>query len=242
MKLNYLIVGTGRSGTVFMARLLTSLGVPCGHESVFDWRGIRWAEKKLNGEVLPELSHASTISWKDGKATQEAKWLEDMSAIQADSSYMAVPFLKEKLLENTTVIHVVRDPIKVVHSFCHHIDYFTSHEPKNSYEQFIYRHVPELRIEMPQHDRACLYYIKWNEIIEQSNPMYFHRVEDEIHPIMTLLNKKSDNVFSNKEINTYKKWSNEHFHIHSIQSKEIKESFIEIGRRYKYKMSNILLM
>ena len=34
-KLDFLVTGTGRCGTVYMAELLTSLGIPCGHESLF---------------------------------------------------------------------------------------------------------------------------------------------------------------------------------------------------------------
>jgi hypothetical protein len=35
IKLDYLVAGTGRCGTVYMARLLTSLGINCLHEGVF---------------------------------------------------------------------------------------------------------------------------------------------------------------------------------------------------------------
>ena len=33
--IEYLIIGTGRSGTGFMAHLLTNFGIRCGHESIF---------------------------------------------------------------------------------------------------------------------------------------------------------------------------------------------------------------
>jgi hypothetical protein len=33
MGMRYLVVGTGRCGTVYMAKLLSSVGVPCGHEA-----------------------------------------------------------------------------------------------------------------------------------------------------------------------------------------------------------------
>src|SRR6516165_7960197 len=39
-KLQYLVVGTGRSGTVYLARLLTSIKIPCGHERVFNGEDI----------------------------------------------------------------------------------------------------------------------------------------------------------------------------------------------------------
>ena len=52
MNLKYIIASTGRSGTVYMARLLTSVGVPCGHESIFTWQGIEKAKKILDGQYI----------------------------------------------------------------------------------------------------------------------------------------------------------------------------------------------
>lgn len=242
MELKYLIIGTGRCGTVFMARLLTSLGIPCGHESVFDWRGIELAVKRINGESLPELSHTSSIIWENGKTVPESEWLTDMTSLKADSSYLAVPFLAEEVLKDVSLIHVVRNPVKVIHSFCHHIDYFASSKPKNGYEEFIYSHIPELTEEMPQYDRACLYYIKWNEMIEKSSPAFFHRVEDGPKPIMDFLGVYSEKVYSNTKVNTYQKWSENQFYIHSIQDKNIRDAFVEMGRRYKYPMSEFLFI
>lgn len=40
-KLEYLIVGCGRSGTGFLSSLVTAAGVRCGHEEVFDVWGVR---------------------------------------------------------------------------------------------------------------------------------------------------------------------------------------------------------
>ena len=52
MKLKYLVTGTGRSGTVYMARLLTSLGIPCSHEMIFDYRGFGDSEGE-RGRLVP---------------------------------------------------------------------------------------------------------------------------------------------------------------------------------------------
>ena len=56
MNLKYLVTGTGRCGTVYMARILTSIGIPCGHETIFDYRGTRGARKRLFGEEQLRLS------------------------------------------------------------------------------------------------------------------------------------------------------------------------------------------
>ena len=42
-RLQYAITGTGRSGTVYLANLLTSAALPCGHESIFTPWGYREA-------------------------------------------------------------------------------------------------------------------------------------------------------------------------------------------------------
>jgi len=111
-RLKYLVTGTGRCGTVYMARLLTLAGIPCGHESIFDWKGITWAKRRLAGEVPLELSSISTIRLENGRWSPEPEWLTDVEAIEAESSYMAAPFLEESFLSETKVIHLVRHPIK----------------------------------------------------------------------------------------------------------------------------------
>jgi hypothetical protein len=241
MKLKYVVVGTGRCGTVFMARYLTSLGIPCGHEAVFDWQGLSKAQKIFNDSYLPHLSYVSTMTLQKGEWIPEPTWLDDLSKIEADSSYMSAPFLCDPILENTSIIHVVRDPVKVVHSFCHHIDYFKSDSPNNPYESFIYKHLPELSKNMPQYDRACLFYVAWNELIEKSNVSLFYRIEDDPKVVAGFLNKDSENAFANKKSNSLAKWSEQVFQTHLIQSLEIRQRFIALGRKYFYKMSSVFI-
>ncbi len=239
LKLKYLITGTGRCGTVFMARFLTSLGLPCGHESFFDWRGVDCAVKRLKGDLSPELSHASKMSLKDGKWVPESEWI-DLQTIVAESSYMAVPFLNHECLTDVPIIHVVRDPIKVVNSFCNHIDYFRSEEPNNSYEKFIYSYLPELKLKMSYFDRTALFVTQWNSIIEKHKVAFFYRVEDPVDKLMQFIDKSGE-TYSNSTINTYKKWVAEPFYLHKIESKEIRQNFIDMGRRYGYRMGNVLM-
>lgn len=54
------VTGTGRSGTMFMSRLFSSLGVPCGHEEVFTIDGFNtWNWGRLQGDssfcALPHI-------------------------------------------------------------------------------------------------------------------------------------------------------------------------------------------
>lgn len=218
-----------------MARLLTSLGVPCGHESVFDWRGIRHAKKCLVGEEEPGLSFCSTAIFNGRMWTPEEDWI-DVKNIRAESSYMAAPFLSEV---DATVIHVVRNPIKVVNSFCNYIDYFEG-DPC-SYQHFIYNHLPQLKDIPEQYDRACLYYVLWNELIEGQKPDFFHRIEDDEMELMEKLGLKGQG-FHNRRVNTFKKPCNKKFSISHIVDRDIKDRFVAKGEEYGYNMSSEFLM
>jgi hypothetical protein len=236
LNLKYLVTGTGRCGTVFLARFLTSVGTPCGHESIFGPEGLDLAKYRLSGLSTPCLSYCSKNILKGGKWEPLPDWITEIEKIQADSSYLAAPFLQESCLENCKKIHLVRDPIKVIHSFCNHIEYFKSDEPKDKFEKFIYEKAPELQTKMPQYDRACLFYVLWNNMIEKNNIDLFYKVEDPVDVLFNFLDLEKKEHFSDNTINTHKKWSKDNFDVHLIQSKEIKKEFIKMGRRYGYKM------
>ena len=103
MKLKYIVTGTGRCGTLYMANFLTSIDIACGHESVFMTEGSEKAKKIINGEIPPENSEISANIIL--KKNQEQI---------ADSSYMAAPFLRKF---NAKVIHIIRNPFEVVNSY-----------------------------------------------------------------------------------------------------------------------------
>ena len=47
----FVIVGAGRSGTLFLSRLLTELGATCAHEKAFDPSTTEWPEHFRDGEA-----------------------------------------------------------------------------------------------------------------------------------------------------------------------------------------------
>src|SRR6516225_10533359 len=98
-KLSFLIVGTGRSGTVYLARLLTGVGIPCSHERVF------------NGNDIDDAIRA--LEAPGGKNSECSRYfgLDEHTLPLAESSYMAVPFLLHPWLADAAIIHVVRDPL-----------------------------------------------------------------------------------------------------------------------------------
>jgi hypothetical protein len=151
---------------------------------------------------------------------------------------MAVPYLGQDFLIGTTVIHVVRNPLRVVNSFCNHIDYFQSHKPNNSYEQFIYTHLPELTGNMSPYDRACLFYVRWNKMIHAS---IFYRIEDDPAKVVSALGLQGS-IIADKTINSMKKKGVKSFALQDIQSDEIRREFVELGKSYGYHMQSEYLL
>ena len=238
MKLKYIVTGTGRSGTVYMARLLTSVGILCGHETIFDYCGIAGAKKRLEEQERLRLSIASSITY--DKSTGEfnhVDWHPDVQRIVAESSYMSAPFISDELINGAKIIHAVRHPVHVVNYFCNHIFYFKGGD-ECVYERFIYSFVPELRQQIPQYDRAALYYVRWNQLIEsQKKTDLFFRVEDDVKQLMNFLGlPENTQHFDQTNINSFKKEDVNRFHISKIQSSNIRSEFMEIGKRYGYNM------
>lgn len=229
MELKVLVTGTGRCGTVFMANLLTSMGWPCGHEAVFGPEGLEKARQILFGREKPENSQIS----------RNGMILSEQEPLVGDSSYMAAPFLAEL---DTTVIHVVRNPINVVASLIGGVfRNFSATEPVHFedapdhilYERFIYRHLPELGEEMTQLDRGCLFYLRWNEMIESSGKVdIFHRIEDPPDRIRKMFGGDGE-CYSDTRCNSFSE-SSRMWSISEIENPKIKSQMKDTMRRYGY--------
>lgn len=238
--LKYLITGTGRSGTVYLARVLTSLGIPCGHESIFDHHGVDGAIERLSGKKEISLSIASSIALKDKEFHPIEAWV-DTSSLLADSSYMAAPFLKHPILSETKIIHAVRDPLKVVNSFCNYLGYFRNSHPSviygHEFERFMYNFVPELSGKMTYYERGCLYVILWNQMITnhlKDRKYKFWRVEDSLEYIFDYLEvSPSEPAYQDRTANTFKK-NDLNFSLNQLPKGSIKSEFIRLMASYGY--------
>lgn len=238
IKLKYLVVGTGRCGTVFTARLLTSLGISCGHESIFTNGGYKHAFDILKGNKSPQLSIISQFNVLNDQRIQ--KWI-DISDIKAESSYLAVPFLNYPAVKNVSLIHIVRNPLYVVDSFVRDFRYFETSDIKKlcPWQKFIYYHLPELHQISNQLERACYYYVKWNQMIEASfhlnRQSMFARIED--MPTKQFFDftytLKTDTMYHNYLINTAKR-SEHDLQLSDIPNGDIKNSFVAMMNRYGY--------
>lgn len=229
MDLKVIVTGTGRCGTNFMANLLTTIGLPCGHEAVFTPEGWERASEILAGRERPQNSEIS----RDGEILSEGMELA------GDSSYAAAPFLART---DVAVIHLVRDPIRVVASltgsgfrnFAEPVPVDYEDMPDHfRHESFIYEHLPELRGDMPRLDRACLFYLRWNEMIEASGKVtLMHRVEDPPERVKGLFGFVGE-CYSDSSCNSFadlsRPWS-----LSDLSVPSVARGMRDIMRRYGY--------
>jgi len=206
-KLKYLVVGTGRCGTVYMAKLLTSVGFPCTHEAVFSYDGLNAAIKRINdGRLTMSLAGRLASIVDENKKIRWFKNEEEMSRIVADSSYMAAPYLNHELLKDVSIIHVVRNPADVINSFVYGFHYFFDkvNDEQMPYHKFIYSIMPQLRESMHPLSKAALYYIEWNKMIENlsKGKRYFkHRIENRLDKLFGFMGVKPNGYYNNTRIN-----------------------------------------
>lgn len=244
-KLKYIVVGTGRCGTVYMAKLLTSIGLPCGHETIFLHDGFEHALARLENQEKLEISLIAKLASVSDEE-QGIPWFNSESPLPlvADASYMAAPFLDRPELKDVKIIHVIREPMKVINSFVEGLQYFRDKiedEEHIPYHKFIYQHVPELEMPMDPVSRAALYYIRWNEMIEtkcQKNNYYRHRIESNTEKLLSFLDIQKPSHFyknrqSNHKITLQDKWTN----IEQIQIPKIRDMLHRIKNRYYYKIN-----
>lgn len=230
--LKYIVTGTGRCGTLFMANLLTSMGFPCTHEAVFTPYGVEKA-KRVIAKTEPAIS--SKISRGYNLSDYELE-------IVAESSYMAAPFLKQF---DAKVIHVVRNPYGVVASMISdsfknftnpHPTYLPEFPDHILHEEFMYDHVDALRKKMTQIERCCLFYVLWNEMIEKSGKVVIrHRIEDKTDQLKNFF-KFEGECYGDTKCNSKPSsiWS-----FSDIQSKPIKNRLFDMMSRYGYKTHKI---
>ena len=230
--LKYLVVGTGRSGTVFMSRFLTSLGIVCGHESIFTHYGLEEAIKRLQN---PDRIQNSAVS-EDGDRLNI-----DSSLQVAESSYMAAPFLNHNFLKDTKIIHVVRNPIKTISSLYFDAQFFNEEElPQIPYYNFVLRYIPEINQFEDRLTKNILFWSLWNQMIEQRSKKtnYFRfKIDEGVYSDLYdfLGVKPTDYVYKNVKANTWKKRVRNitHDDITNIEAAEILWDF---AKRYGYNL------
>lgn len=233
-RIKLIVTGTGRCGTVYMAKVLTSLGLPCGHESIFNFENEETVMARFNGEIEPTISDCSI---------NKEKWIDE-SIIVADSSYMAAPHLSRSELNGIPVIHVVRHPMKVISSFVKTLKYFSGGKPLGGHhwQSWIYKKMPELIENRSPIEKACLYYVLWNNLIEDSckNKRYFfHKIE---YPLSAKFYKfigvkfKNDFKLPPSNTNAFEPRDSD-FTLSDIPKGPIFDVFQDMASKYKYNLN-----
>lgn len=238
MDLKFIVTGTGRCGTVFMARLLTSLGISCGHESIFTNQGLDLALRILDNKKTPRLSDVSKVDILTHKFIP--KWV-NVRQLVADSSYVATPYLNHERFCSVPVIHVVRHPLKVISSFVKDLNYFQDDREYSTIDirfmNMIYSTLPEMAVLATPLEKATYFYIYWNQLIEKScrgRPYYFHRIEDAIgQPLLEFLNVPAqEDMFNDTKINSHRTRDAD-FHFKEIPG-WLQPQLLSIMKKYKY--------
>jgi len=138
----FLICAVPRSGTGYIAKLLTNLGIPCGHESVF---GLGEARGRFRGslEAGADLSLPDTLG---------------------DSSWLAVPFLPV-LPKDVIVIHQVRHPMAALKSLVGR-ELFTGNPRNKGYIDVIEEYALGVHNYTDEVSKSVAFWLDWNKQIE----------------------------------------------------------------------------
>lgn len=233
--INYIVTGTGRVGTVYMARLLTSLGFMCGHESIFEYDGIENSLAKLRGEISLATSNCSSNDLLNDLSIEN--WFEPDEII-AESSYLAAPYLDMRILQDVGVIHIVRNPLHVISSFVLDIRFFEDDGMKK-WRRFVYDHCPEVACELTPIERACRYFVDWNKMIEDKSKGKYIRLKVENEPSKKLFDfldiTLTNTCFSNKKANSWKR-RKQNLSLRDIPDSQVKLDFIKMCFDYGYEI------
>lgn len=225
--LKFIVASTGRCGSVYFARFLTSVGIPCNHECVFKREG--FARDRIKRPIT------SVVSRREG--------LQDSPNPMAESSLFSVPFLNLPLFNKTKLIHLVRHPLKVVTSFSLDLKTF-SNEWNTLNPNHMFKHYLSLDNCRNAIECACKYYVEWNKKIEiacKSHKFHFHRIEDEISDSLFefLEIPSKSNYYNDKLCNSFSKRHHKAplISLNDIPEGSLKDELIKMGLQYGYEFN-----
>jgi len=240
VKLKFLVTGTGRCGTAYMAKLLSSVGVMCGHEAIFTFDGLERAKDRLAGRSKIFLSPCCVIDPRN-RQKLDTNWF-DASKIAADASYMATPFLKDDIFNDTKIIHLVRDPLKVISSQILDAKFFTypCHQ-QILWQRFVIKTMPEISSIENAIERACYFYVKWNNMISKSRPSFVHKVENGLSNELCDFLNLTEKIPKFNVSNQTNHWGirKKDITLDEIPKGSIRDSFLEKASFYGYNYSEI---
>jgi hypothetical protein len=230
MKPKLIVSGTGRCGTLYWAKSLTSMGLNCGHESIFNYWNFKKTKSIIKGKNPPINSLCSKLKG------------HNIKNILADSSYLSAPYLNEPMVKKIPVIHIVRNPMKVISSFVKNLKYFD--EMNSIWETFMCKHLPALKKINSPIERAAYYYIEWNKLIEKANNderiYIFHRVEDVFKHDLSFAGINQIKLHKNTQENKIGQCYQD-FYINQIPKGKIRRSLLQMANKYGYEIKTEII-
>lgn len=182
IKLQLIGTGTGRCGTRYVAKLLSSAGLLCGHEYFFSFPGLHEARRRLN---------------------------QERNAYVGDISWLAAPLLDSVELRDALVIHVIRHPKKVIESMVRMPERMTP--PYNSFLERHLPILLAYDEEIDKAALRYVGWNRWIErLCADGRPYVRYRIEDGPMALFDLLKEvgavhklpKEGDLFSNTKCNT----------------------------------------
>lgn len=170
--LSLVVTGTGRCGTKFTSKVLESVGVHTMHQFIFrPGRG-----GPGSPEVLPELTELVTVEdiRYRVKGYKASKW-----GPQAETSWLAAPYLDVPEMRGVVRVHLVREPRKVINSLVK-CEVFERRDRYGLYTDFAYHWVPQMRQESTPIRRAGRFYVNWNRMIEPHADIFWNVEADRV--------------------------------------------------------------
>jgi len=198
-RVRWLITGTGRCGTGYMAQVLKSAGMNCGHEHAFRLQGMTRARHK-------------------------------MAELDADSSWLAVPFLGHVDMAGVKVVHLVRDPKDTIDSMLA-MGFFV--DAYVDYGKFAHRYLAGLEEFGGPLPKAAYFWVGWNTLVEPFAVMR-HRVEDDPREVLDWMDvdHQSAELFSDTKYNTRRTYPSD---VDLLELHEpLRSALFRMAERYGY--------
>jgi len=167
--LEYLIAGTGGSGTHACSITMQSAGIACGWECIFTHKGWDTAEKRLR---IP-----TPISMPMKKMEERYGCVATTTTeLRAETAFPAVPFLDKTELSEVKKVLILRDPMRTASS-CLGLKLL---QPHHSFYPMAKEFVPHtLSYDPYQLDAYASYWISWHKLAQKKCPtIILHKIED----------------------------------------------------------------
>lgn len=218
-RIKFLVVACPRSGTFYISNLLKANSVNCGHEDIFSEYIFDYF---FYGRAKPKY--------------------------EADSSFLAAPCLSEMDNYSIKVIHIVRNPLKVITSLMD-LNFFSDSRTNDKHHQLFLRiiknNLPKINIYNQEIDKCVYFYLQWNKMIEKNKKVLMSktfRIEDlkdgsdELKKFLGLRDfhfpsNENLELFNNK---AHEKSQNRKYNIEDIHDEDLKNELKKQAEFYGY--------